>query len=102
VRLCDKFGLHVEEAKHLLRLASKLEVNITGLCFHIGSGASNPEAYNKAIRLSREIYNYNDILERMHCITMIDIGGVLQTLTSTRLRLLFEQQLSGTLALNLA
>jgi ornithine decarboxylase len=75
VRLSDKFGAHAPEAQSLLRLAATLGLQVIGLCFHMGSAASDPAAYTRAIKMCRTIYDYNQRLERSHPISVVDIGG---------------------------
>ncbi|KAL5366287.1 pyridoxal-dependent decarboxylase [Aspergillus floccosus] len=75
VRLSDKFGLELQEAKDMLRLAAKLQVSVVGICFHVGSAASDPAAYKRAIGMTRELYDYNLNLVEQHPLSVIDIGG---------------------------
>ncbi|EEP79914.1 predicted protein [Uncinocarpus reesii 1704] len=77
VRLCDKFGVQLPQAKRLLTLARELNMTVVGLCFHVGSSASDCDAYRRAIALSREVYDYNESFgaDKRHPIRTIDVGG---------------------------
>ncbi|WEW61323.1 Ornithine decarboxylase [Emydomyces testavorans] len=77
VRLGEKFGVQLPQAKELLALAKDVNMKVVGLCFHVGSNASDCDAYRRAIALSREVYDYNENFgeEKKHPIHTIDIGG---------------------------
>ena len=44
-----KFGCKINEVKHLLELSKKLELNIVGFSFHVGSGCTKPSLYYDAL-----------------------------------------------------
>ncbi|KAH2861803.1 hypothetical protein KXV31_007167, partial [Aspergillus fumigatus] len=75
VRLSEKFGSDLLEARGILQVAVDLSVKVTGICFHVGSAASDPGAYVRAIAMAREVYDYNETLSSKHPISIIDIGG---------------------------
>lgn len=76
VRLGEKFGVQLAHAKELLALAKDIGMKVVGLCFHVGSNASDDSAYHRALKLSREVYDFNENLgEKKHPIHTIDIGG---------------------------
>jgi ornithine decarboxylase len=56
-RLSQKFGAHMDTAPELLALAKKLDLNIAGVAFHVGSGASDPSAFLKAVTDARSIFD---------------------------------------------
>ncbi len=72
-KLSNKYGAFDYEWKKLFETAKNLNLNITGINFHIGSGAQNQETYIKALKDCRDCidlgkkYNFN--------INLIDIGG---------------------------
>ncbi|KAI1906127.1 Ornithine decarboxylase [Ophidiomyces ophidiicola] len=76
-RLSEKFGVRLQEAKELLKLAKDLNMRVVGLCFHVGSSASDCDAYRRAIALTREVYDYNETFGegRKHPIGTVDVGG---------------------------
>ncbi|KLU85386.1 ornithine decarboxylase [Magnaporthiopsis poae ATCC 64411] len=49
-RLSLKFGASLDSTDGLLRLARQLGLNVVGVSFHVGSGASDPLAFLKAVR----------------------------------------------------
>lgn len=56
-RLSQKFGAHMDTAPELLVLAKQLDLNIAGVAFHVGSGASDPSAFLKAVTDARSIFD---------------------------------------------
>lgn len=56
-RLSQKFGAHMDTAPELLALAKQLDLNIAGVAFHVGSGASDPSAFLKAVTDARSIFD---------------------------------------------
>lgn len=73
VRLGQKLGAPVEYGRYLLQRAEALKVNVVGLCFHVGSSASDPSTYARAIAHARAIYDA--ATQRGFCIHSIDVGG---------------------------
>lgn len=56
-----------------LQTARILDINITGVSFHVGSGATNPAAFSEAIALARDVFDQGLALGcDMH---LLDIGG---------------------------
>ncbi|KAI0909036.1 ornithine decarboxylase [Ustulina deusta] len=49
-RLSLKFGASLDATDDLLRLAKELGLNVVGVSFHVGSGASDPLAFLKAVQ----------------------------------------------------
>ena len=49
-RLSMKFGAAMDTTESLLTLARDLGLNVVGVSFHVGSGASDPMAFFKAVR----------------------------------------------------
>jgi ornithine decarboxylase len=52
VHLSEKFSLDLPKARGILQVAVNLSVKVTGICFHMGSAASEPEAYIRAITMA--------------------------------------------------
>ena len=72
----SKFGASYEEAMTILKLAKKLNINISGFSFHVGSGCYNPNQYYEAVKLTHCIMH--DSLkkkETSHQYSVVDIGG---------------------------
>lgn len=72
-RLSLKFGASLEDARSLLELAKKLELNVAGVAFHVGSGASDPEAFLKAVRDARYVFDQGAGLG--FSLKTLDVGG---------------------------
>jgi ornithine decarboxylase len=72
-RLSLKFGASLDCTQSLLELAKQLDLNVVGVSFHVGSGASDPNAFLKAVQDSRAVFDQaSDIGFNM---TMLDVGG---------------------------
>jgi ornithine decarboxylase len=72
-RLSLKFGASLDATSELLELARKLELNVVGVAFHVGSGASDPQAFIKAVRDARFVFDQAiDMGFSMHT---LDVGG---------------------------
>lgn len=56
-RLSLKFGASLDTTDSLLALARELSLNIVGVAFHVGSGASDPEAFFSAVRDARFVFD---------------------------------------------
>lgn len=55
-RLSQKFGASLDSTNNLLDLASRLGLNVVGVSFHVGSGASDPLAFLKAVRDAHHVF----------------------------------------------
>ncbi|KAL8937167.1 MAG: hypothetical protein Q9216_004565 [Gyalolechia sp. 2 TL-2023] len=56
-RLSLKFGASLDCTKELLQLAKDLDLNVVGVSFHVGSGASDPQSFAKAVHDSRIVFD---------------------------------------------
>lgn len=56
-RLSQKFGASLDCTEDLLQLAKDLSLNVVGVSFHVGSGASDPQAFAKAVQDSRIVFD---------------------------------------------
>ncbi|KAI9274535.1 pyridoxal-dependent decarboxylase [Phascolomyces articulosus] len=57
IRLSRKSGVPLYEVEELLSLAKDLELNIVGVCFHVGSGCKNPNSYYDAVLRARQVFD---------------------------------------------
>jgi diaminopimelate decarboxylase len=73
VKFSSKFGCKPEDIEGLLITAKKLDLNIVGFSFHVGSGCHTPYQYYNAIYQCKLACNIADKLG-ITC-SMIDIGG---------------------------
>lgn len=72
-RLSLKFGASLQDTGSLLELAKKLDLNVVGVAFHVGSGASDPEAFLKAVRDARFVFDQAAALG--YDLSTLDVGG---------------------------
>lgn len=72
-RLSLKFGASLDCAQGLLELAKELELNVVGVSFHVGSGASDPECFLKAVQDSRTVFDQAASLG--YTLSTLDVGG---------------------------
>jgi ornithine decarboxylase len=72
--LSNKYGATEDEWDGLLAHAKRLSMNVSGISFHIGSGACNPDAFTHAIANSRKLYDKASH-EYGFDIDVIDLGG---------------------------
>ena len=78
-RLSQKFGAGVDNTLELLCLAKELDLNVAGVAFHVGSGASDPSAFLKAVQDARAVFNQAAALGfNLHT---LDVGGGFSTET---------------------
>lgn len=69
----DKFGAPLNHVSQLFQTASTLRLNIVGVSFHIGSGATDPLLFVAAVRNSRAVFNL--AREFGYRLTILDVGG---------------------------
>ena len=72
-RLSDKFGASLDCTYDLLATAKKLGLNVVGVSFHVGSGASDPESFARAIRDSRLVFDQAE--KAGFDLHVLDVGG---------------------------
>ncbi|KAM7342312.1 ornithine decarboxylase 1-like [Cochliomyia hominivorax] len=72
--LGDKFGCDaLKEAPALIILAKKLNLNVIGTSFHVGSGCNDFNAYDRAISLAKKLFEFGVSLG--YKMYLLDIGG---------------------------
>ena len=72
-RLSLKFGASLDATKGLLDLAKELDLNVVGVSFHVGSGASDPQSFVKAVQDARTVFDQGEeIGYKLHT---LDVGG---------------------------
>ncbi|XP_034476876.1 ornithine decarboxylase 1-like [Drosophila innubila] len=72
--LGDKFGCDADiDASALMLLAKALNLTVTGTSFHVGSGCSEFEAYDRAIKKAKNIFKFGELLG--YDLKLLDIGG---------------------------
>lgn len=71
--LSNRFGAHPHEWEGLLATAKRLSVQLTGVSFHVGSGACNPKAFMKGIHDARRLADMASTYG--FAISHVDVGG---------------------------
>ena len=72
-RLSLKFGATLDCTDELLALARNLDLNVVGVSFHVGSGASDPMAFEKAVLDARSVFDQANFYGfNLHT---LDVGG---------------------------
>ncbi|MCJ1281991.1 Ornithine decarboxylase [Xylographa opegraphella] len=72
-RLSLKFGASLDCTEELLKLAHSLELNVVGVSFHVGSGASDPQSFVKAVQDSRTVFDQAANIG--YNLKTLDVGG---------------------------
>jgi len=72
-QFAHKFGADKSTWLQLIETAKTHNINIMGISFHVGSGASSPKAYALAIKEARDFYDL--ALEHGFKIKIVDVGG---------------------------
>ncbi|KAF2142228.1 uncharacterized protein K452DRAFT_298209 [Aplosporella prunicola CBS 121167] len=72
-RLSLKFGAPLDTTEDLLALAKELDLNVVGVAFHVGSGASDASAFQRAVHDARVVFDQAEALGfNLHT---LDVGG---------------------------
>ena len=72
-RLSLKFGASLDCTQELLELAKELDLNVVGVSFHVGSGASDPESFVKAVQDARVVFD--QAADIGYDMKTLDVGG---------------------------
>ncbi|KAG6013693.1 Ornithine decarboxylase [Claviceps lovelessii] len=72
-RLSMKFGAAMDTTDGLLAVARNLGLNVVGVSFHVGSGASDPLAFYKAVRDAHTVFQQG--AELGYVMRTLDVGG---------------------------
>ena len=72
-RLSLKFGASLDCTEELLKLADSLGLNVVGVSFHVGSGASDPQSFVKAVQDSRTVFDQAANIG--YNLKTLDVGG---------------------------
>lgn len=72
-RLSMKFGASLKACRGLLERAKKLQLNVIGVSFHVGSGCTDPNAFTQAIADARYVFDLG--AELGYNMDLLDIGG---------------------------
>lgn len=72
-RLSTKFGADLDTAAELLHLAKDLNLNLVGVSFHVGSGASDPSSFANAVADAKWVFDQAALIG--HDLKLLDVGG---------------------------
>ncbi|KAK4127890.1 hypothetical protein N657DRAFT_566519 [Parathielavia appendiculata] len=72
-RLSLKFGASLDSTDSLLALARDLGLNVVGVSFHVGSGASDPRAFLKAVQDAHVVFGQAAV--HGFSLKTLDVGG---------------------------
>lgn len=72
-RLSLKFGASLDSTDSLLALARELDLNVVGVSFHVGSGASDPCAFLKAVQDAHVVFQ--QAASHGFSLKTLDVGG---------------------------
>ncbi|KXJ93330.1 ornithine decarboxylase [Microdochium bolleyi] len=72
-RLSLKFGASLDDTDNLLSLAKDLGLNVVGVSFHVGSGASDPLAFLKAVQDAKHVFG--QAASHGFDLMTLDVGG---------------------------
>ncbi|XP_063417051.1 ornithine decarboxylase-like [Mytilus trossulus] len=84
-----KFGCHPSTALKLLQFAKKLELNVIGISFHIGTGCLEAGVFEAAIEQSRRVFDLG--LSVGFNMNIIDIGGGFPGEKNVQTNITFEE-----------
>ncbi|CAH2222221.1 ornithine decarboxylase [Pelobates cultripes] len=71
--LSVKFGASLNVCRHLLEMAMKLNVEVIGVSFHVGSGCNDPNTFAQSIADALSVFEIAS--EFGHNMRLLDIGG---------------------------
>jgi len=72
-RFSEKFGVDKDDIEFLLDLAYKMNLNVIGVSFHVGSNCKNAKQYYSAIEMAKYVFDIAKL--KGFAFTTIDIGG---------------------------
>jgi len=72
--LGEKYGCDAEaDAPALMLLSKALGLKVTGTSFHVGSGCSEVEAYDRAVEKAENIFRFGELIG--YKMDLLDVGG---------------------------
>ena len=74
IPLASKFGASTPQVGDLFNTALRLNLNVVGVAFHVGSGAKCAKPYLSALQLARSVFNMA-VEMGMKPLSILDIGG---------------------------
>lgn len=80
-RLSTKYGAELNSVRDLLRTCKELDLNLVGVSFHVGSGASDFSSLYKATRDAKWVFDTAVNEFQLPPLKTLDIGGGFQLAT---------------------
>ncbi|CAI1532070.1 hypothetical protein SEUBUCD646_0K00470 [Saccharomyces eubayanus] len=77
-RLSAKYGCEMDKVDSLLKCIKELGLNLAGVSFHVGSGASDFTSLYKAVRDARTVFEKAANKYNLPPLKILDIGGGFQ------------------------
>lgn len=74
IQLGKKYGARRDEFEALINHARKLNLDIIGTTFHVGSASKDPNVFEEGIKYSREVFEYIKTKGYLNC-HILDLGG---------------------------
>jgi len=72
-KFSTKFGAPMNQTRHILAKAKELNLNVTGISFHVGSGCMSTQSFVAAIQSAHRVFKQAE--ELGFNFTMLDLGG---------------------------
>ena len=72
-RFSNKFGISKEDIEFILDLAHKMNLNVVGVSFHVGSNCKDATQYYSAIEMAK--YAFDVAKTKDYMFDIIDVGG---------------------------
>lgn len=73
-RFSMKFGADMKTSKKLIDTAMRLNLDLVGISFHVGSGQMSPSAFSESIQNAKALFDY--AAQEHNCeLTLLDLGG---------------------------
>lgn len=98
-RLSLKFGAAMDTTNELLTVAKSLGLNVVGVSFHVGSGASDPNAFWDAVKDARTVFD--QALLHGYKLRTLDVGGGFSGDTFEAMALVLSQALDAFMPSNI-
>ena len=73
--LGTKYGTPMKEVNTIMLEAQRLNIQIVGVSFHVGSGQTNPQAYVSAIQRARIAFDIGADCGHVDTMNILNIGG---------------------------
>jgi len=73
VQLGLKYGIDISEYKAFVDYAREINMNLVGICYHVGSASKDPNVFKNGMDYSKEVLAY--AREKGFTMSVLDIGG---------------------------